>query len=369
MKILIISSKINPPFQGPRSFRTVELAKELAKRGNEVVLYVEENDYDYSEFCRLNKFEIKFYKRLKWSTKLFKSNNKAASIVNRIFHGIMINLFNFPSSEYYIRVKEKLKKESSYDLLISIASPHAIHWGVTSSLKKNPKLTKLWIADCGDPFMGDTTNPYPRPFYFKYIEKWFSKRADYITVPVEGAIKGYYKEFHHKIRVIPQGFDLSNLRIFKGNKENKITTFAYAGYLMRGVRDPRPLLEYLESKNYNYKFIIYSKPNIIINNTMNDFGDRIELREPVIRENLIYELGKMDFLINFDNGTDIQVPSKLIDYSLTGTPVLNIFPGEIKDTKIIDEFMNRDYTNRMNLPDSENYNIINVVDKFLKLTK
>lgn len=367
MKILIVSSKLNPPFQTPRAFRTAELARELGRREHNVTVYVEETGYDYKEFEEKNNLKIKTYKKLSWPKIIIPRNNKITNIINRVFGTIMINFFRYPEIEYYFKVKETLKNETDYDLMISIASPHPIHWGCTSAILKNPELAKKWIADCGDPFMGDKTNPYPRPFYFKYIEKWFCKNVDIITVPIEGAIKGYFKEFHSKIGVIPQGFDLNGIKTFQKVSKNKVTTFAYAGYLMKKIRDPKPLLSYLISKKYKFKFIIYSEPIKIVIELIRLFPDYIELRRPIKRDLLIYELGKMDFLINFDNGTDIQMPSKLIDYSLAGPPVLNIFPGEIKNPEIIDEFFNENYQNKMNLPENSHYDIKIVAEKFLSL--
>ena len=76
---------------------------------------------------------------------------------------------------------------------------------------KKPKTAKKWIADCGDPFMGAKLETFRKPFYFKYFEKDFCRKADYITVPAEGAKKAYYSEFLGKIRVIPQGFNFKQI--------------------------------------------------------------------------------------------------------------------------------------------------------------
>ena len=74
----------------------------------------------------------------------------------------------------------------------------------------------------------------------------------------------------------------------------------------------------------------------------------------------------MDFLVNFDNNTNLQLPSKLIDYALTKRPVLNI-SGNL-DRESIQEFFEGNYTNQMSLNDVEKYNIKNVAAQFLALT-
>src|SRR5690606_24666694 len=92
----------------------------------------------------------------------------------------------------------------------------------------------------------------------KYVEKWFCKLVDYITVPFEGAIKGYYDQFHHKIRVIPQGFTFPSINYKDLYVGNKVPTFLYAGSFYKNVRDPRSLLNYLEKIEIDFKFIIYT---------------------------------------------------------------------------------------------------------------
>lgn len=368
--ILIVSSKCNPPIQTPRAFRTAELVKEFSRRGFAVTLLIEDVGFNYAKFSRIHGVSIKHYEKLHWTKNIFGKNTSTyVKLANRIINEVLMRLFRYPQIEYYFRIKQVLKNENDYDLMISIASPHPIHWGCTAAVKKNKALTKKWIADCGDPFMGESTDRFSKIFYFKYIEKWFCRTADYISVPVEGAINGYYKEFHQKISVIPQGFDLNSIKLSETKIQNSAPTFAYAGYLMKRIRDPKPLLDYLVSKEIDFKLILYSEGNFIVNEIKSLYGEKVEVRPYIKREELIYELSKMDFLINFDNGTNIQMPSKLIDYSLTGLPVLNILPGEIVETNIIDEFMRGDYSNRLKLPDISNYDIQNVVDKFLRLAE
>jgi len=76
-------------------------------------------------------------------------------------------------------------------------------------------------------------------------------------------------------------------------------------------------------------------------------------------------LSRMDFLINLDNNSDTQLPSKLIDYSFTGRPVLNITSGMNFST--LQKFMEGDYSKRMILESSTNYDIVVVANKFISL--
>ena len=116
----------------------------------------------------------------------------------------------------------------------------------------------MWIADCGDPFMGNVIDTFKKPFYFAYFEKWFSRKADYIVIPIDSAIDGYYPEFHNKFRVIPQGFDFRINTDEVPLPKHDIPTFSYAGGFLKGVRDPGQLLEFLSKQDRPFRFIVYT---------------------------------------------------------------------------------------------------------------
>jgi hypothetical protein len=93
-------------------------------------------------------------------------------------------------------VKKKLKTENAcYDLLISIAVPHTVHWGVAACRSTSHQIANTWVADCGDPYVGQENDSFKVPFYFSWVEKWFMRKADFISVPTNGAIAAYFPEF------------------------------------------------------------------------------------------------------------------------------------------------------------------------------
>jgi hypothetical protein len=74
----------------------------------------------------------------------------------------------------------------------------------------------------------------------------------------------------------------------------------------------------------------------------------------------------MHFLINFDNNTSLNSPSKLIDYAIANRPVLNItrnFNGED-----IEAFLKGDYRKQMLLPPAASFNISTISKLFLDLS-
>ncbi|MDZ7693144.1 MAG: hypothetical protein U5K69_18825 [Balneolaceae bacterium] len=167
-------------------------------------------------------------------------------MVKRIMNRGLNLLFEFPDIEWMWKVKNALKQESGYDLMISIAAPHSVHWGVAFARNEKHRIAETWIADCGDPFMGTVLDTFPKLFYFKYLEKAFCRKADFITVPIEEAKEAYYPEFRDKIRIIPQGFNFNEIDVDRSSYQpNDVSTFAYAGSLIPGGRDPSELLRYL----------------------------------------------------------------------------------------------------------------------------
>jgi len=362
-KILIISGSFYPAIS-PRAFRAAELAKELSRQGHDVTVYFPTEGKDYSSFEIENNLKIIDLGQLKWKGISLKGG-RIELLVRRAFKRVLQLLLEWPDIELMFKVSRILKTENEYDLLISIAVPYPIHWGVARARSAERRIADCWIADCGDPYMGDTTDSFRKLFYFKYIEKWFCRKADFITIPFEGARSAYYPEFHDKIRIIPQGYQLDNLNIPEYKKVFDYPVFAYAGGFIPGRRDPGQLLDFLSACNRRFKFVIYTSQNNILLPFKRTLGEKLIIREYIPREELLVVLAGMDFLINFDNNTGTQLPSKLIDYAITGRPVLNI-TSETNPSLIL-EFMEGNYNREMNLEPMMNYDIRVVARKFTRL--
>lgn len=362
-KILIVSRWFYPE-NSPRAFRASELAKELALQGHNVMVLAPANGKSLDEYSQLHGFKIVDLGKLTWKNPNF-GKRGIGYIITRIFHRLLSLAFEYPSIELVFKIKNKIRSLGTFDQVISIAVPYPVHWGVALARNRKYPLARTWIADCGDPYMGEKTDTFRKWFHFKYVEKWFMRKADFITIPVKEGIDGYYPEFHSKIRIIPQGFKFSTA-LQDTFVPNPIPQFAYAGGFIPGVRDPKLFLEFLTTVKSNFIFIIYTQNRNILEPFFNKLGERLIIKDYIPREELLTELGKMDFLVNFDNNTGIQQPSKLIDYALTGRPILNI-KGEL-EPQTITAFLSGDYSKKYEILDIESYRIENVVSKFLELT-
>lgn len=365
-KILIVSSSFYPE-QSPRSFRVTELAKEFSKKGHDVCVLtpitVEAvmlgKEYGFT-ICDLGKNP---FKKINFNTK-----NRILYLIERLIYRKLNFLFEFPDIGFYFLIKSKLRFYNDFDLLISNAVPFPVHWGV-ASVWKNKKSAKVWVADCGDPYMGLTSDTIPKAFYFHYFENKFLKAADYISIPFDDLKFRFNKKYHTKFVTIPQGFNFNDINLAEYIK-NDILRIAFAGHIIPGYRHPYELINFLRKKGIPFEFYFFGT-EIAGFKKESEIGNDIIFVEKIPRIELIYELSKFDFLVNINerklDGRLIAVPSKLIDYQLSKRPILNYVYGNLNE-KIVVEFLNENYYGRYMDQDFERFSINNVIDSFLKLT-
>lgn len=362
MKILIISRAIFPNL-APRAHRATELAKEFAREGHEVTLCAVLGKYDYSSFQKEHHITID---NLGISNFEWISSDSSPRSISLWRKGIIFlgrKWFLFPDILLAKRVTRYLKTHrNNFDLIITIAIPYPIHWGMARAKQKGyiGKHT-TWVSDCGDPFMG---NPFAHyPFYFKYVEKWWCHHTDYISIPTLSAVNGYYPNYRNKIKIIPQGFRFDSVTLAKYEK-NKVPTFAYSGMVYPQKRDPREFLDHLTQVSFDFKFVVYNNKPALFEPYKERLKEKLEIRDYIPHDELLYELSKMDFLINIQNESTVQAPSKLIDYYLTKRPILDI-SSHFTAQKTFEEFCQGNYAQRLHIENANQYDIKNVCFEFL----
>jgi len=166
-KILIVSRSFYP-MNSPRSFRTTELAKEFARQGHEVTVLTHKKE-EHVVFEKEHNLIIKDLGKPLFKPIDIKRKDKFSSLFFRGLRRALNLFFEYPDIGLMFQVAKKLKKERGYDLLISIAAPHPVHWGVAKNWTR--KIAQVWIADCGDPYMMAIGDTFPKLFYFKYFER------------------------------------------------------------------------------------------------------------------------------------------------------------------------------------------------------
>lgn len=365
MKLFLLSSAFYPEIS-PRAFRATELAKALAAQGHKVTVFTPQlQGVNYAALFP----GIAFYFVITnpFAGIQLSGINGLVLLVKRIVSRLLLILFEYPAIGWFFVYKKQIKQFKEADAIISFAVPYPVHWAVAYGINKLTNIAKpVWIADCGDPYMGQQNDTFKPAIYFKYIEKWFCSKADFITVPTSTAVNGYYQEFHSKIKVIPQGFNFNEIDKIPESQQYQKLVFGYGGVFMPGKRDPRPFLDFLtQQSNIAFEFHIYTTtPQLIQDYAKAD--ERIRLFKPVPRNELLTEFSKMAFVVNFENAGQVQTPSKLIDYAIIDKPILSIASG-VKESPIWYEFLQRDFTNSYKVENVNQYRIENVAKKFVDL--
>lgn len=364
MKILIVSNAFVPEVS-PRSFRTTELAKEFARQGHSVKVITYQAK-EQKEIAIEYGIEFKDLGKHTWKPIPIKGSG-IIRLWYRFWSRMLLWFFEYPGIELVGMIKRALKDESGYDLLISIAVPHPVHWGVAKVRKKEGDIAKVWVADCGDPYMGQENDSFKPMFYFGYVEKWFCRRADYLSLPTEGAIQAYYTEFHEKIKVIPQGFRFEDIKVLPHHGDSQKVIFGYGGMFIPGRRDPSEFLNFLLSKaDVNFEFHIYTATPQFVVEFANRSNGKIKVFEPINRDRLLSSLSSMDFAVNFENVGSKQTPSKLIDYAIINKPILSIKTGDFNEVTA-NQFLGKSYEAALKIDNPDRYRIENIVGSFIDL--
>jgi hypothetical protein len=366
LKILLISHGFYPE-QTPRSFRATELAKEFSRQGH-IVTVIAPYRFETNVFANLNGFNFKSLGELNWKIYNFKSLGFIGKIYNKIVNRFLPLLFEYPMMELFFKVRKSLKFENKqYDLLISIAVPYPIHWGVASIWYKNKKnIARIWVADCGDPYCLQENDTIQPPFYFRYIEKWFMNKANFISVPTKNSFKGFNSFFHYKMRIIPQGFRFDEVERVK-QFDDGIMRFGYGGSFIPGKRDPSELIVFLINlpTNFRFEFHIYTSTPQFVYSSFN-LDNRIFIHRSVSRLELLKTFSTFNFVVNFSNKGVAQTPSKLIDYGIIEKPILNIDTGDLNMENVL-SFLKGDFSKQLVIDNIDSYRIENVTKQFLKL--
>jgi hypothetical protein len=366
MKKIIIVSPAFHPYNSPRSIRTTELVKEFCLQGYDVTLLSSDEVKKTEVLSKKYGFKVK-----SWGGSVFKdiviSRRTGPYRILWAFRRILNLLFEYPDIELVWKLKNALKKESGYDLMISIAVPHPLHWGIALARKQKGQIAKIWVADCGDPYMGLKSDTFKKMFYFSYFEKLFCKRADFISIPTEAAIESYYKEFHDKIRVIPQGFKVQNTNVVR-NASNKVPTFLYSGGLSPYLTFAGPFFKKLIRREEHFKLLVYTKEVNLLEDLFRVSDSRIHVSNFIEREDLLKVINQVDFLLHFPYKDPSQKSIKLIEYGFSGKPIYS-YSNSDKDDDNLTAFLSGDYQKAFHVGDMEPYKIENVVKSFINLTE
>ena len=267
---------------------------------------------------------------------------------------------------------ERLSELSGpFDAVLSISYPAAVHLAVSRAMRRNAALrSAVTIAEFSDPpFRGDVARTV-FPAYFLYLKRW-ARQFDYFTIPVEKALPCYTPYIDRdRVRIIPQGFDLSTVRRLPYTPHAK-PVFAYAGRFYERIRDPKFFFDFLATLDTDFRFDLYGNYldpcfREMIREAQGRVTGEIALHDPLPREKLIERLSQADFVVNFDNATSNATPSKLIDYAMSGRPILS-FNERTFDPEGFRAALSGDYSAQVKGIDLSQYDIRRIADRFEEL--
>jgi glycosyltransferase involved in cell wall biosynthesis len=387
-KSILIASYYFHPENTPRAFRVFELAKGFARQGHDVTVYIPESPAELSGIAQRYGFAIRrvptgflINRRDKHGqaggTRVMSGAGpgmpaRMLKLLHRAYHTIY---FDDRRTEYAWCLYRALRGDRrTYDGLISVSLPFAVHVGTALALRSRPRLARTRIAECGDPYSANPTSLHA--FYEPALERRVLGCFDHVTVPTERAIP-FYAPFkpRERIHVVPHGFDFEEVE--RGAyAPHSVPTFAYAGAFHADVVNPRFLLEFLSRLGRDFRFIIYTglapsarvlKADVV--NALEQYGrilgGKLTVRPLIPRLECIRQLSTMDFLVSIDTLSPSQKPSKLVDYALSGRPIINCSERTF-DPDHFRAFLQGDYSAALAV-DLEPHRIENVCRQFLQL--
>lgn len=267
------------------------------------------------------------------------SNSPWMARLKQINHLILKSIY-WPDDSFtwvkdsYEKAEEIVQKYNIYAVL-SFSLPFAsILTGL--KLKRNhPSLQ--WITDIGDPLNFQVDNPMNNTWFYnnknKQVEKQALITADLNIVTNLGLQEKYISELQipeNKLAVVGP-FNQIGQRVIK-SKNTESIHLLFMGSFYPKIRRAQVLLQHLEnlvlgSPNTQFQITLagnlnHSDTKLFKNNPL--IGKITELKPYQDIANSQKLIQEADFLINLNNTTSFQLPSKCADYLASGLPIINI---------------------------------------------
>lgn len=239
------------------------------------------------------------------------------------------------------RQAERLIAERRYDALVTVSLPFTSHLVGRRIKRKSPELT--WLVDTGDPFCFLEATPHNNLRLYKRLnyraERAVFADSDAVAVTTEATRRIYQKLFPEaagKIEVIaplaPRQEPNARERVFADDNGLRLV---FVGTLYRTIRDPSPLLATFDrllqtelgSRLELHFFGGNNDCETYFDRYADLMGKKIFLHGIVPRARALAAIQEAAALINIGNLTPYQLPSKLLEYMVSGRPIINFVSG------------------------------------------
>ncbi len=237
---------------------------------------------------------------------------------------------------WYLPARKKatqLIENQKFDAIISVGLPFTAHLIGLHCKKRFPHIK--WLMDIEDPFSFVKELFINNKFLYSKanhaIEKKALQLSDKVVVTVDSARSKYIKAFPfaiEKISVIPPVYSLPEISQSIHFEQHK-THIGYFGSFYYPIRKPDVLLEIFKQISLKYDTYV-----------LHFFGEIAPVFKPIFgkynnldvrlhgltsRALINAAMRAMDFLVNVSNSTDYHIPSKSIDYYVSGKPIINLY--------------------------------------------
>jgi glycosyltransferase involved in cell wall biosynthesis len=372
VKIIVVAPFFRP-YENPRAHRWSNIVDVWRRNGHDVQVITSHGFGDIEPEPNVHRVGFNSLKEIFQSIFPGKINRGLPNSSSKM--SVFYQLFNWLNNHFWrpfywpdeamIWIRPATRKllqlldNQPVDLLVTVGLPFSAHLVGLAAKQKYPQIR--WLVDIGDPL---NFQPFPlnNPRFFSKKNERFETdvlaKADQISVTNAGLATIYATNFGidiSKIRVIPpiysgelftpwhgdtkgSGENSPCLRVSVSNNNAKNNPsrykIGYFGSFFQNIREPKNFLEFLKklSENQRNQLEIHFFGDIFP-----EFMESIDA-EPLIkrhgllsRNTVLDAMHEMDFLLNFGNATDFQLPSKSVDYRLSGLPILN-FCAIKKDT-------------------------------------
>jgi glycosyltransferase involved in cell wall biosynthesis len=245
-----------------------------------------------------------------------------------------------------------LKKENSYDLIISSGFPFTCH--ILGFILKQFNRGVPWIADYGDPWVNNPLLPMPkwRSYTDEKIESKILKSANRLIVTTEKTKELYLNLYpflgNEKIKVIPQGFSSEEFNEITPEPTHKFR-IVHTGNLIK-VNKPLILLDALKQLKQIWKDLELVIAANLVNDDYkryienNGLSDIVRFVGFVPHQRAISLQKGSSVLLLVGHRGGIQVPGKIYEYIAAQRPILSIKNDEADLASKIVEKLNRGIT-------------------------
>lgn len=236
-----------------------------------------------------------------------------------------LDVVNYKSIEKSVR-----KIRNSYDILISVSAPFALHIIAVNLFKSG--IAEKWFPIFLDPFVYNKTFKTSRierrkkvaEKYLNYAEKIFATDG----IVAENLRHGYNPDYHKKIMNIT----LPNLVEHKVetnkvvNKNSNKLVMVYAGLFYENIRNPKKMFEIIEKLPNGFELDIYGNGcETIVNDYLVKNGEKFKCYGRVDFSVCLQKLFNSNILVNLSNTITNQMPSKVFEYISYGKPIVNFY--------------------------------------------